>query len=71
VTSYAQPGTLPTERELEVAATVLTSDGIADAAARLAIDQASVRRHLANLRTRLRVRNNAELFFRLRDHLPA
>lgn len=70
MTTYAQPGTSPTDRELEVAATVLTSDGIADAAARLGIDRSSVLRHLANLRIRLRVRNNAELFFRLRDHLP-
>jgi len=69
--SEARPGTDPTERELAVAAAVLTSDSTRAAAHRLGMTESSARRHLANLRIRLRVRNNAELFFRLRDYLVA
>jgi DNA-binding CsgD family transcriptional regulator len=69
--SYARPGTKPTPRELEVAAAVLVSDSIPAAAARLRMDPRSVRRQLANLRIRLRARNNEQLFFRLHDHLAA
>jgi DNA-binding CsgD family transcriptional regulator len=68
---YAQPGSKPTPRELEIARTVLETDSMRDAAATLGINERSVRAHLANLRVRLRARHNEQLFYRLRDHMAA
>lgn len=68
---YAQPDTSPTKRELVVAKAVIEADSIDQAAQRLEISTNTVRHHLANLRLRLRARNNPELFFKLRDHLAA
>lgn len=68
---YARPGTSPTARELEVATAVLEADSMGGAAAVIGISEQSVRAHLANLRVRLGARHNAELFFKLREHLVA
>jgi DNA-binding CsgD family transcriptional regulator len=69
--TWAQPGTPPTARELVVARAVIESDSMQEAARTLGINERSLRLHLANLRIRLRARHNAELFYRLRDHLVA
>jgi DNA-binding CsgD family transcriptional regulator len=68
---YARPGTRPTERELEVARAVIETDSREAAAARIGISRRNVTAHLANLRIRLKARNDEELFFKLRDHLAA
>lgn len=68
---HAQPDTNPTRRELQVARAVLDADSIDQAAQALEITTNTVRHHLANLRIRLRARQNAELFYKLRDHLAA
>lgn len=68
---YARPGSKPTKRELVVAGVVLKTDSMQAAAARLGINERSVRAHLANLRVRLEARHNEELFYRLRDHLAS
>lgn len=67
----ARPGTKPTPAELAAAKAVMRADSKRAAAAELGTTERMVRYHLANLRIRMRARNNEQLFYLLRDVIRA
>ena len=59
----------PTARELEVLSQVVEAGSVKDAALRLGIAEATVKNHLAHMRSKFGARSTAQLVFRLHEPL--
>lgn len=68
-----EPATLgsdPTDRELATLRAYVASGSVKEAAAQLGVHEQTVKRHLANIRSRLGVESNVQAVLRLARQLP-